>query len=217
MSDPDATTFDAEFFLDPACPWCWITSRWVTNVQAERDYRVRWRFISLKFINEDRTGEYIERHRQGHMTALRLMRVLDAVRRAEGNDALAAAYTAIGTEIHVHKRSDEAGADARAFAAQCLSDAGLDPVHADAVDDDSHDAELRAESEEALSRTGADVGTPIITFAPGAEHERSFFGPVIPRAPRGERAAALWDAVTTLAMSDVAELKRTLRGDIVFD
>src|SRR6478735_3621759 len=191
MSDPDATTFDAEFFLDPACPWCWITSRWVTNVQAERDYHVRWRFISLKFINEDRTGEYIERHRQGHMTALRLMRVLDAVRRAEGNDALAAAYTAIGTEIHVHKRSDEAG------------------------DDDSHDAELRAESEEALSRTGADVGTPIITFAPGAEHERSFFGPVIPRAPRGERAVALWDAVTTLAMSDVAELKRTLRGDIV--
>ena len=183
MSDPDATTFDAEFFLDPACPWCWITSRWVTNVQAERDYHVRWRFISLKFINEDRTGEYVERHREGHMTALRLMRVLDSVRRAEGNDALAAAYTAIGTEIHVHKRGDEAGADARAFAAQCLSEAGLDPTHADAVDDDSHDAELRAESAEALSRTGADVGTPIITFAPGTDHERSFFGPVIPRAP----------------------------------
>jgi 2-hydroxychromene-2-carboxylate isomerase len=217
MSDRPDPPVDAEFFLDPACPWCWITSRWVTNVQAERDYRVRWRFISLKIINEDRSGEYVERHREGHLRALRMMRVLHAVRAAEGNDALARAYTALGTELHVHKRHDELAADVRSFAAECLGRAGLDESYADAVDDDRVDAELRAESAEALSRTGADVGTPIITFWPGTDRERSFFGPVIPRAPRGEAAARLWDAVVTLADSDVAELKRTRRGDIDFD
>lgn len=210
-------TYDAEFFLDPACPWCWITSRWVTNVQAERQYDVRWRFISLKIINEDRSGDYVESHRQGHLTALRLMRVLHAVREGEGNDALADAYTAIGTEIHVTKRYDEAAADALAFASQCLASVGIDPAYAAAVDDDTRDDALRAESAEALSRTGADVGTPIITFAPGTPGERSFFGPVIPRAPTGSEAARLWDAVVTLAGSDVAEIKRTLRGDIIFD
>ncbi len=217
MSDSTTGTYDAEFFLDPACPWCWLTSRWVTNVQAERHYRVRWRFISLKIINEDKGGEYVERHRRGHLTALRLLRVLHAVREAEGNDALASAYTAMGTEIHVHKRYDEATDDAASFAAECLRSAGLDPSYAGAVADESRDDALRAESAEALERTGPDVGTPIITFAPGSAGERSYFGPVIPRAPKGEAAVRLWDALVTLAASDVAEIKRTLRGDISFD
>ena len=76
---------------------------------------------------------------------------------------------------------------------------------------------LREETELALSRTGPDVGTPIITFQPDTDRERTLFGPVIPRAPKGDEAVALWDALQTVASSGVAEIKRTLRGEIVFD
>jgi len=212
-----AETYDAEFFIDTACPWCWITSRWVTNVQAERNLKVRWRFISLKFLNEDKLDGYAVQHRDGHLAALKILRVLDEVRAREGNDAVGAAYTAIGTALHNHGRIGDALADMDAFLSECLVTAGLDAAYASHAEDGSHDSPLRAETELALSRTGPDVGTPIITFNPDTEAERSVFGPVIPKAPKGEDAVVLWDAVVTLANSGVAEIKRTLRGDISFD
>ena len=93
-----------------------------------------------------------------------------------------------------------------------LSDAGFDEGHVDAADDESHDEYIRADTELALSRTGKDVGTPILTFHPGADSEASFFGPVISKAPRGAEAVELWDAVEKLAtMSGMAELKRSNR------
>jgi hypothetical protein len=210
-------SYDAEFFLDPICPWCWVTSRWVTNVQAERQLDVGWRFISLKFVNENKTGEYAERHREGHLAGLRLLRVLDAVRDDAGNDAVGRLYTAIGTEWHVHGRREEAMSDLAAFVRECLTAAGLDQGYADGLDDESRDEALRAESEEALARTGGDVGTPTLTIGAGSEAPRSFFGPVMPKAPKGDEAVALWNAVATMAYSDVAELKRTKRGELVFD
>ena len=218
MSEPiSPTTYDAEFFLDPICPWCWVTSRWVTNVQSERQLDVCWRFISLKFVNENKDDGYTARHREGHLAGLRLLRVLHEVAQREGNDAVAKLYTALGTELHVHARRDDAYADVPAFVRECLGAVGLDPAYADHADDESHDVVLRAETEEALSRTGGDVGTPTITLGPDTEGARSFFGPVMPRAPKGDDAVALWNAVATLAHSDVAELKRTQRGQLVFD
>ena len=218
MSDATAAeTYDAEFFIDTACPWCWITSRWVTNVQAERNLTVRWRFISLKFLNEDKLDGYAVQHRDGHLAALKILRVLDEVRARKGNDAVGAAYTAIGTALHNHGRIGDALADMDAFLSECLVTAGLDAAYVSHAEDESHDSPLRAETELALSRTGPDVGTPIITFNPDTEVERSVFGPVIPKAPKGEDAVVLWDAVLTLANSGVAEIKRTLRGDISFD
>jgi hypothetical protein len=93
-----------------------------------------------------------------------------------------------------------------------LAGAGFDHGYLDAADDDSHDAHIRADTELALSRTGKDVGTPILTFHPGAANEASFFGPVISKAPRGAEAVELWDAVEKLAtMSGMAELKRSNR------
>jgi 2-hydroxychromene-2-carboxylate isomerase len=214
-------SYDAEFFLDPACPWCWITSRWVTNVQAERELTVGWRFISLNVLNEanydDANNEYAARHREGHLNSLKMLRVLHAVREREGNDAVAKLYTALGTALHVHQRYDDTRADLHGFVAECLGTAGFDGEFVDALDDEARDAALRAETEEALERTGPDVGTPIITFRPGTESARSFFGPVMPKAPKGDDAVALWNAVATIASSDVAELKRTLRGELAFD
>jgi hypothetical protein len=218
MTEPNApSTYDAEFFLDPICPWCWITSRWVTNVQSERQLDVGWRFICLKFVNEDKQGEYVERHRAGHQAGLQLLRVLHEVREREGNAAVGRLYTTIGTEWHVHRRRDEAMADLAAFVTECLATAGLDVAHAGQLDVESHDGAIRLETDEALERTGGDVGTPIITIGPGTDAARSFFGPVMPKAPKGDEAVALWNAVATLAHSDVAELKRTMRGELVFD
>ena len=109
------------------------------------------------------------------------------------------------------QRRDEARADNTAFLTDVLVGAGFDPeliVHAD---DAAHDDHIRADTELALSRTGPDVGTPILTFRPGTDREGSFFGPVISKAPRGADAVELWDAVEKLATSGVAELKRSLR------
>lgn len=221
MSEPatppyDAEFYDAEFFLDTVCPWCWITSRWVRNVQTERATKVRWRFISLKVLNEGNDSEYARKQRDGHTVAFRILRACHAVRELEGNDALSDLYTAIGTELHVHRRFNEALEALPEVLAECLRNAGLDPAYARYVDDESRDEALRAETAEALTRTGPDVGTPIITFAPGSDEERSFFGPVLPRAPKGDEAVQLWDAVRTIARSNVAEVKRTLRGELVF-
>lgn len=214
---PADQPYDAEFFLDTMCPWCWLTSRWIMNVKAERELNVRWRFISLKILNEDRSDDYSESHRAGHHTGLRILRVCHAVREAEGNDALAGLYTRIGTTLHTQGgRRDESFVLEDAMRTW-LKEAQLDEGYADHLDDESHDETLREETDLALSRTGPDVGTPIITFYPDTDRAASLFGPVIPKAPKGAEAVALWDAVATIAGSGVAEIKRTLRGDISFD
>ena len=218
MSEPiSPPTFDAEFFIDPACPWCWITSRWVVNVQSERELIVRWRFISLYLINEHNDSEYAVTHRPGALSTHKLMRMLHEVGEREGNDAVGKLYTTLGTELHVHRRREEAYANLHAFASECLGAVGLDSSYADHVDDESHDVVIREETDLGLERTGGNVGTPIITIGPETDAARSFFGPVMPKAPKGDDAVALWNAVATLAHSDVAELKRTKRGDPVFD
>jgi hypothetical protein len=218
MTDPlSPTTYDVEFFLDPACPWCWITSRWIVNVQTERELTVRWRFISLYLLNLDKDSEYAVAHRPGALATFKLMRMLHEVREHEGNDGVSKLYTALGTELHVHQRREEAYTDIHAFASECLTAIGFDTGYADHVDDEAHDSVLREETDIGLERTGGNVGTPIITIGPDTEVARSFFGPVMPKAPKGDDAVALWNAVATLAHSDVAELKRTLRGDLVFD
>src|SRR5918995_772284 len=116
---------DVEFFLDPVCPWCWITSRWVTHVQADTQYTVAWRTISLFVLNEDK--EPSEEMRQAHLGGLRALRVLDQVRADHGNDAVAAVYTELGTRIHVDGRRAELVADPVSFIAEALEAAGLDP------------------------------------------------------------------------------------------
>lgn len=210
----DEHPIDAEFFLDPVCPWCWVTSRWVVNVQLERPCRVEWRFITLDIVNED-----IERddgHRAVHFAGRQALRVADEVRRQHGNDGVAAYYTALGAALHVDRRRDELTADPVTFLADSLATAGLDPSLAEHAVDEAHDVALRAETAVALGRTGPDVGTPILTLAPGTVAEGSFFGPVIPKAPTGSDAVRLWEAVEVLATSGVAEVKRSLRGTIDF-
>ena len=205
---------DLDFFFDPICPWAWITSRWVVNVTEQRPYEINWRFISLWMLNEENTREwYTPEYRAGHFVGHQGLRIADALRRDAGDvDAVARWYTAVGTALHVEQQRTLSRTDTQTWYRTLLARAGFDERFLDAAEDPSHDDHIRADTELALSRAGNDVGTPILTFHPGAASEASFFGPVISKAPRGIEAVELWDAVEKLAtMSGMAELKRSNR------
>jgi 2-hydroxychromene-2-carboxylate isomerase len=205
---------DLDFFFDPICPWAWITSRLTAEVARQRDLIVDWRFICLRMVNEEKDYDrefppgYVNAHLAGH----RMLRIAAAARRDAGNAAVDALYTEFGEQLHDAGRSEEIRDGNDSVIAEAVEEAGLPASLAVAGDDESLDDVLREETSLALSRTGKDVGTPIITFAPGTDREASFFGPVIARVPRGEEALRIWDAVELLARTPgFAELKRSAR------
>ena len=210
---------DLEFFFDPICPWAWVTSRWVVEVQQLREYEVAWRFISLKMVNEARSdGTYGDKFRDSHMGGLYSHRVCDEVRLRHGNAAVGAVYTVLGDAFHSNPRETRIAADPVAFMTEILKAADLPTDYASHVHDESHDAYIREDTECALGRTGRDVGTPIITFRPGQADEGSFFGPVISTVSRGNDALKLWDAIELIAtQTGMAELKRSNRAPLNFN
>ncbi|MFM7081755.1 MAG: DsbA family protein, partial [Actinomycetota bacterium] len=186
---------DLQFFFDPVCPWAYITSRWVTEVQQQRNYDVSWKFISLFMINDERGyGEGKQAWRDGHFAGLQALRVASAARTSAGNDAVAAVYTALGKAIHADKRRPESSGGMHNLLREVLTEAGLNPDWAKSADDELHDEVIRYETKAALEATGKDVGTPILIFNPGSAEQSSFFGPVISKIPRGQDALRLWDA-----------------------
>jgi 2-hydroxychromene-2-carboxylate isomerase len=206
---------DINFYFDPLCPFAWMTSKWVRMVVAQRGYTVDWRFISLRMVNAgvDYDSHFPPEYEAGHTAGLRLLRVAARARAEHGRAVIGSLYEAMGTrafdsEIAPDLKAGEPGT--RGFAEPVLDQAGLPAELADALDDTSRDRELRDETDEALSLTGKDVGTPIIHFGPPAG--TAFFGPVISRLPGDEDAARLWDHVVGLAsFPGFAELKRSLR------
>jgi hypothetical protein len=210
-----------DFFFDPMCPWCWITSRWVQEVREHRPLEVDWRFISLAVLNEDKADDLPPNYLEIAGIGRGLHRVAAAVRDKEGNEAVGRLYTEYGLQLHNGGLSrkiwtGDAPGDLDVVGT-ALAAAGLPAAFAEQAHEPDRDELLRAETELALERTGPDVGTPIITFDLERPNETSLFGPVIRYIPRGEDAVRLWDAVGTVARSGVAELKRTARGEIVFD
>ena len=205
---------DLEFFFDPICPWAWITSRWVNEVQKLRSYDVTWRFISLRMINEDiGYTESTEVHRQSHFVGTQIMRAAALARAEDGNEAVGKLYTAVGTALHNNKQHDEMMNNPTFFLVDALSRANLNVDWAKGADNEEFDAVIREETDLAFSRTGKGVGTPILTFKPGQANEGSFFGPVISEIPRGDAALKLWDAIELIATSTgMAELKRSIRS-----
>lgn len=187
-------------------------------MQQQREYTVDWRFISLWIINEENTQEwYTPEYRQGHYLGHQALRIADQMRLDDldaGGDGepVGRWYTALGEAIHRDGRRDEARDDHLGFLSAVLHEAGFEASLIEHADDESHDEYVRAECELAFSRTGPDVGTPILTFGPGTDREGSFFGPVISKAPKGPEAVELWDAIEKIALTGVAELKRSNRG-----
>jgi 2-hydroxychromene-2-carboxylate isomerase len=210
-SDPH---FDIEFFWDPVCPFAWITSRWVVKVAAQSKYSVDWRFISLRLLNKhkDYVSEFPPEYEAGHNAGLRMLRVAAAVRADLGREPLGALVTAYGESYWDQPKGSgmRARLSTTDHVREVLAAAGLPSSYASALDDTSWDRSLDDETELALSRTGRDVGTPIITFQP--PDGLSFFGPVISRVPDDADAVPLWNAVTMLAaFPGFAEMKRSLR------
>jgi hypothetical protein len=206
---------DLEFWFDPVCPFAWLTSRWVRMVAAQRDYEVRWRFISLRLLNAhvDYAAQFPPEYEAGHTAGLKLLRVCARARADHGDAAVGALYRALGTRIWDTEPAPVAellARDPHAFLDPVLAEAGLPAGLVDALEDASWDAVLREETDAALALTGKDVGTPILHFRP--PDGIAFFGPVISRLPAEDQAAELWDHVVGLAgFPGFAELKRSLR------
>jgi hypothetical protein len=207
--------YDLHFYFDPVCPFAWITSKWVRMVAQQRDYRVDWRFISLRILNAhiDYAAHFPDYYEEGHTAGLKLLRVAARARAAVGRDVVGPLYEAITSTIFDTRRdnalsaADQAG---RELVESALSTIGLPADLADALDDTAYDDEIRGETEEALALTGRDVGTPILHFQPPGG--TAFFGPVISRLPSADDAVALWDHVIALAgFPGFAEIKRSLR------
>ena len=205
---------DLRFWFDPVCPFAWMTSKWVRQVSAQRQYDVEWRFISLRLLNAhvDYATHFPPEYEAGHTSGLRLLRVAARARAEHGPGAVDRLYAAMGAHVFEVPavRGDAARRGTPGFVQPVLSEAGLPGELAAALDDDSWDAQIQGETDEALALTGKDVGTPILHFRP--PEGVAFFGPVISRLPADEDAVALWDHVVALAsFPGFAELKRSLR------
>jgi 2-hydroxychromene-2-carboxylate isomerase len=203
---------DVRFWFDPVCPFAWLTSQWVRTVQGQRDLEVEWCFISLRLLNAhvDYAAQFPEGYEAGHTAGLRMLRVAAAARAAGGNAAVAALYPAMSQAVFDLDPGVAHAEHTERIVTEALAACGLEAGLVDALDDASWDQLLQAETDEALSLAGKDVGTPILHIAP--PEGAAFFGPVISRLPSPDEAGVLWDHVVGLAtFPGFAELKRSLR------
>ena len=204
-------TTTADFWFDPMCPWAWVTSRWMLEVERVRDIRVRWSVMSLAVLNDGRElpEEYVEIMRQ----AWKPVRVIIAAQQQHGDSVVLPLYSAMGERFHPGGRKD-----VDEVISESLASVGLPAELAAVGDSDSVDAELRASHARGIGLVGTDVGTPVIAV-PGADGELiGFFGPVVTPAPKGEQAGRLWDGVLLVAGTPgFFELKRSRDQDPIFD
>ena len=177
----------ASFWFDPLCPFAWITSRWIGEVEAVRDITTACQVMSLAVLNEGRDLE--PAYRELMDKAWGPVRVIIAAKEQHGDRVVKPLYDAMGTQIHDGGQKDFALVISKALA-ECGLPAGL----AHAATSDRFDPQLRASHEAGISLVGQDVGTPVVAF-----NGTAFFGPVLTRIPQGEQAGQLWDAAVTLA------------------
>jgi 2-hydroxychromene-2-carboxylate isomerase len=188
-----------DFWFDPVCPWAWLTSRWMTEVEQVRPVRTNWRVMSLSVLNEDR-DDLSPRYRDLMDRAWLPVRVVTAVAELHGREHIKPLYDAIGTRVHPGGEQDYQVAVSGA-----LDELGLPGELIEYAGRSDFDAALRASHEGAMEQVGTDVGTPVI-----AVDGHAIFGPVLTPAPSGEAAGRIWDAVVVLTTHDgFFEIKRS--------
>ncbi len=205
MTQQEPTRVD--FWFDPNCPWAWIASRWILEVQKVRPVEPVWHVMSLSALNEG-NEDLPEQYREGLKSAWGPVRVVIAAEQAHGPQVVLPLYTALGNRFHHEKAPRD-----RETITAALAEAGLPASLADAMDSTAYDEAVRASHAEGIGRVGYDVGTPVISVG-----EMSVFGPVMSPIPRGEAAGRLWDGVLLMAGTDgFFELKRSRTRDPIFD
>jgi 2-hydroxychromene-2-carboxylate isomerase len=195
---PETIASKADFWFDPVCPFAWITSRWIGEVEEVRNISTEWHVMSLAVLNEGRDLD--AGYRELMDKAWGPVRVIIAASEQHGAEVIKPLYDAMGTSIH-----DGGEKDYGLVIAKALAECGLPSALADAAGSDDFDSQLRASHEAGISLVGQDVGTPVVAF-----NGTAFFGPVLTRIPRAEEAGRLWDATVTLAsFPHFFELKRS--------
>ena len=191
-----------QFWFDPLCPWAWITSRWMLEVEKVRPVKTEWKVMSLAYLNliqhegKGLDSDYLERMRK----AWGPIRVVAAAGQQKGPEVYGPLYTAIGTRFHNEGRREDP-----AVIGEALEEVGLPSSLADAAESEEYDELIKASHHEAFDKVGTDVGTPVIQI-----RGNTIFGPVVTPAPKGEEAGTLFDGVALVCQTDgFFELKRT--------
>jgi 2-hydroxychromene-2-carboxylate isomerase len=205
-ANPDAPVSEAEFWFDPMCPWAWMSSRWMTEVEKVRDVDVTWSVMSLSVLNEGR--DLPDDYRALMDRAWGPVRVVIAAQEEHGDEVVKPLYDALGERIH--HRGEK---DLDVVIAEALEEVGLPAELAAAAGTGDHDEQLRASHQRAIDLVGDDVGTPVISV-----EDAAFFGPVVTPAPKGEAAGRLWDGCVLVARTEgFYELKRSRTNGPIFD
>ncbi|MBO0703653.1 MAG: DsbA family protein [Candidatus Dormibacteraeota bacterium] len=203
-------------WFDPICPWAWITSRWLLEVEKVRPVDIRFHVMSLALLNEGRDldPDYMEAMKK----AKGPVRVAIAAEQTAGPESLRGLYTALGERIHQHRDEDVTGGDRDQIIRRALEEAGLPPALAEAANSEQYDKRLSESHHQGMDPVGYEVGTPVV-HVPGEDGKLvAFFGPVVTPIPRGEAAARLWDGVLLVSGTDgFYELKRTRDRPPIFD
>jgi 2-hydroxychromene-2-carboxylate isomerase len=186
-----------EVFVDPSCPWAWITSRWIKEVAPRRDLAVTWRSYCLEIRDDYGVAPTVpEQFREvaivGHNLSHRMLRIFEAARARSGEETVDALYTEWGRRFFV----DDAPRDSTLLA-ECLATCGLDPDLIEAADDEKWDTPIVAAMEVAYAFGGPKTQTPTIVVGDNPRH--GFKGPVMSPAPTGEAAVQLWDAIQVIS------------------
>jgi protein-disulfide isomerase-like protein with CxxC motif len=197
----------ADLWVDPLCPWAWMTSRWLLEVERVREIDVRFHVMSLAVLNSGRE-ELSEGYKKLLSTGWGPVRVLIAAQQQHGDEVVRPLYDALGSRRHLGKQEFT-----RETIEEALAEAGLPLALADAAETDAYDEALELSHHAGMDQVGMDVGTPVISAGGVA-----FFGPVVSPAPKGEAAGKLWDGVLLVAGTDgFFELKRTRTREPIFD